>query len=214
MAGLPHLSLISSMLDLGWQLAAIGSELGHHLLVQPDVHARGIIAVAGIAQFLCEVLARTEAGINIERLHQIDNRGSPFQPFLLRGHRLVQNRCDVDGLPGRSRRRAARGCAAAGWSGGGLATEDRAHDFSENTHRSLPMDMKMAWRVLAALSWLPAAPGRDACEFNPPPRDLPMQHSMKRERRCRHLDTVSIWEYADHSVRDTASFGFLSSRLV
>src|SRR2546423_14812963 len=55
-AGLPRLETISSMLDLGRQLAAIGGELRHHLLVQPDVHARGIIAVAGIAELLGEIL--------------------------------------------------------------------------------------------------------------------------------------------------------------
>ncbi len=37
-----------------------------------------------------------------------------------------------------------------------------------------------------------------------------MQHSPTRERM---LDGAGDWEYASGSVRDMASFGFLSSRL-
>src|SRR3569832_1425709 len=40
-AGLCHHMKISSPLDVGWQLAAVRRQLGHHLLVQPDIHARG-----------------------------------------------------------------------------------------------------------------------------------------------------------------------------
>src|SRR5262245_26960878 len=50
-----------SVLDLRRQLAAIGRELGHHLLVQPDVHAGGIVGVAGVAELLGKFLARREA---------------------------------------------------------------------------------------------------------------------------------------------------------
>ncbi len=50
-----------SVLDLRRQLAAVGCELGHHLLVQPDIHARGIVGVAGIAELLGEFFARGEA---------------------------------------------------------------------------------------------------------------------------------------------------------
>src|SRR5689334_397649 len=57
-----------SVLDLGRQLAAIGGELGHHLLVQPDVHARGVVGVTAIAELLGQLLARSEAGIDVERL--------------------------------------------------------------------------------------------------------------------------------------------------
>jgi len=50
----------------------------------------------------------------------------------------------------------------------------------------------MAWRVGGAFSVTGSTRGI-ACEFNPPPSDLPMRHSMKRERRRRRLDTVSFW---------------------
>src|ERR1700716_695806 len=92
-----------SVLDLRRQLAAVGGKLDHDLLVQPDVHGGGIIAVAGVAEFLRKLLARGEAGIDIERLHQIDDRGAPFQLFALGGNRLVEDGRDVDGCRGHSR---------------------------------------------------------------------------------------------------------------
>jgi hypothetical protein len=55
---------------------------------------RGIVGVAGIA----ELLADAEAGIDIERLHQIDDRGSPFQLLLFGGDRLIQDGGNVHGL--------------------------------------------------------------------------------------------------------------------
>src|SRR5258708_2126882 len=67
---LPYILSAGSVLDLGRQLAAIGRELGHHLLVQPDVHAGGVVGVAGVAQLLGEFLARRETGIDVERLHE------------------------------------------------------------------------------------------------------------------------------------------------
>src|SRR5882672_2907522 len=57
------LDVTNSVLDFRRQFAAVGGELGHHLLVQPDVHTGGIIAVAGIAEFLGQLLARGKAGI-------------------------------------------------------------------------------------------------------------------------------------------------------
>src|ERR1700681_26058 len=92
-----------SVLDLRRQLAAVGGKLDHDLLLQPDVHGGGIIAVAGVAELLRELLARGEAGIDIERLHQVDDRGAPFQLFALGGNRLVEDGRDVDGCRGRSR---------------------------------------------------------------------------------------------------------------
>src|ERR1700761_7491175 len=70
-----------SPFDVGWQLAAVGGELGHHLLVQPDVHAGGIVGVAGVAEFFRQFLACGKTGIDIERFHQINDRGAPLQLF-------------------------------------------------------------------------------------------------------------------------------------
>jgi len=62
-----------------------------------DVHGRGIM-VSRCNQFLRELLARSEAGIDLERLHQVDDRGAPFQLFAGGGGGLVDNGRDVDGL--------------------------------------------------------------------------------------------------------------------
>jgi hypothetical protein len=55
--------------------------------------------------------------------------------------------------------------------------------------------------------WLPAAPYRIGEEFNQPEPDC--QCSIHRSVSGNGSD----WEYPDASVRDMASFGFLSSRL-
>jgi hypothetical protein len=56
------------------------------MLVQPDVHGRGVIHVAGIVQLLCEFLARAEAAAEVQQLHQIHDRLSPIEfLFFLRG---------------------------------------------------------------------------------------------------------------------------------
>ena len=100
----------ASVLDFRRQLAAIGGELGHHLLVQPDVHARGIIAVAGVAELLGELLARREARIDVERLHQVDDRGAPLQLFALGFDSRVEDRCDIDGCRRAGAARSAGRC--------------------------------------------------------------------------------------------------------
>src|ERR1700730_3588702 len=51
----------SLVLDVRRDVAAGGGELPHLLLVQPDIHGRRIIGVAGVAEFLGKFLARTEA---------------------------------------------------------------------------------------------------------------------------------------------------------
>jgi hypothetical protein len=122
---------------------AVRGKLPHHLLVQPDIHAGGIIGIAGVAEFPGKLLARSKAGVDIERLHQIDNRGAPLQFFFLGRGRLVQDRSDIDGLSRCGRRAASRrsrsgsrtrASAAACRGCIRLGAEDRAHDFSENTH--------------------------------------------------------------------------------
>src|SRR5262245_4278183 len=68
-------------------------ELDHHLLVQPDVHRRGAVERAGIAEFLRQLLACAEAAVQLEKLHQIDDRCVPVEVLVLlvgepRDHRL------------------------------------------------------------------------------------------------------------------------------
>src|SRR3954451_4442565 len=84
-----------SVLDLRWKFAAVGGKFCHHLLVQPDVHVCRITAVTGVAEFFRQLLSRSEAGIDIECFHQIDDRGAPLQLFALRRGRPVHDRCKV-----------------------------------------------------------------------------------------------------------------------
>src|SRR3954464_15942269 len=56
------------VLDVGRKLAAIGPAMFHHLLVQTDIHAGAVIAVARKAEFLREFAWARQAGVDIELL--------------------------------------------------------------------------------------------------------------------------------------------------
>src|SRR5262245_52481243 len=60
-----------SGLELGRNLAAILGELGHDLLVQPDVHGGGVVHVAAVFELLSELLACRQAAVEIQELHQV-----------------------------------------------------------------------------------------------------------------------------------------------
>ena len=64
MADLLAVFLIALLvLDLRWQLASVGRKLGHYLLVQPDIHARGIVGVAGVTELLRRVELRQRSSL-------------------------------------------------------------------------------------------------------------------------------------------------------
>ena len=44
-------------------LAPALRELGHNLLVQPDIHVGGAVELAPVAKLLCQLFARTEAAV-------------------------------------------------------------------------------------------------------------------------------------------------------
>jgi hypothetical protein len=91
-------------------LAAALGELGHDLPVQPEIHLGGAIEGAGIAEFLCQLLARAEAAVQFQQLYQIDDRLSPVEIFFLIVVQPLENGLDV--LPrDRFCRRCARGRA-------------------------------------------------------------------------------------------------------
>src|SRR5262249_38485634 len=94
----PNGCVAQSVLDVRRELAAIGRELGHHLLVQPDIHGRGIIGVTGVAKLVSELLACAEAGIDVEGLHEVDDRGPPFELLALGLRSLVDDLRDIDTL--------------------------------------------------------------------------------------------------------------------
>src|SRR3954471_1013742 len=76
-------------------LAAALGELGHDLPVQPEVHLGGAIEGAGVAELLRQLLARTEAAVQFQQLHQIDDRLSPVEVFSLIVVQPLENGLDV-----------------------------------------------------------------------------------------------------------------------
>src|SRR4029453_19115516 len=109
----------------------------------------------GVAELLGKLLACRKAGVDVESLHQIDDGVLPVQLLLLGRDRLVEDGIDVDCLRRGCRGSCGRaaGCRATCRRRTGFAAEDCVHDRSENTHASLPINLKMPWR-LVALSWL------------------------------------------------------------
>ena len=57
--------------------AAIFGELDHHLFVQPYIHFCRVLHISLIVEFLSQTLAGRTAAVQIEKLHQVDDRGSP-----------------------------------------------------------------------------------------------------------------------------------------
>src|SRR5271166_980388 len=85
----------SSCLETVRHLAAALGELGHHLLMQPDVHFRGAVECAGIAELMGELLAGAQAAVEVEQLHQIDDRLLPVVFFFLPGGELRNHAVDL-----------------------------------------------------------------------------------------------------------------------
>ena len=73
-----------------------------------------IVCVTAIAEFGSKLFARREAQVEIEKLHQIDNRLLPVELFLVVGRELGEDGGDIDSCRGRCARRGRRlrGC---GW---------------------------------------------------------------------------------------------------
>ena len=85
-------------------LPPFSASLVHDRLVQPDVHRGAVVGVAGIAQLVGEIGARLQAAVEIEQLHQVDDRGLPVQLLRVLGCHLGQDGGHVD-----RRRRSGRG---------------------------------------------------------------------------------------------------------
>src|SRR5262249_9647112 len=101
----------SSVLETVRNLAAAFGELGHDLLVQPDVHFRRAVERALVAKLLRQLLARAETAVEVEQLHQVDDRLFPVQFFTLAVGDLLYHHLDF--RPGHWLPRA--GCR--GWRG-------------------------------------------------------------------------------------------------
>jgi hypothetical protein len=64
---------LSSRENFRWYLTAVLSKLSHDLPVQPPVHGRGLVHIAGIMQFLGKLLASGESAVEVQEFHQVHN---------------------------------------------------------------------------------------------------------------------------------------------
>jgi hypothetical protein len=78
----------------------IRGKLGHDLLVQPDVHVCRVAGVSGVAKLLRKLLARGQAGVNIKRFHQVDDRTRPTGTTLFDGDCYPELTGGCRGKPG------------------------------------------------------------------------------------------------------------------
>ncbi len=138
-----------SVLQVGRHLAAVFFQLVHHLLVQPDVHGRGIALVAGVVQLVGQVLARLQAAVDVQQLHQVDDGGAPVELLAVLRRHAIEHLLDVDAVHGGGcllrRARCAwllrrgggdrGGSRRAGRLGSGAAAmEDLAENIAEDAH--------------------------------------------------------------------------------
>src|ERR1700730_10033942 len=93
-------------------LSATGRELLHYLLVQPNVHARRVLGIAGVAELASQGFSILEAGIEVYELHEIHNGGLPVQFLMLARRHLNEDSLNID-LRTRPRRR--RGLRSGRW---------------------------------------------------------------------------------------------------
>jgi hypothetical protein len=111
----------------------------HHLLVQPDVHGGGIAGIPGVVQFLRQFLAGLQAGIDVQQLKQVDDRGAPVQRLPGLGGFGIENGLDIDlGAVG------SGALLAAGAPGCGVAGAPEAGDGAA----SWCDDGKILWKIL------------------------------------------------------------------
>ena len=145
-----------SVLQIGRHFAAVLHELGDHLFVQPDVHRRRVVLVAGIVQLGGERAARRQAAVEIQHFQKIDDRMFPVEPLVMLGGKRGQHRVDIDGRDrhcrgarcGACRRSLRRGWRRGGrrclrrWrgrSGSAAVAQDRGNDTAENAHSISPV---------------------------------------------------------------------------
>jgi len=102
---LPVFAAGSSSFNVSRQFAAMSGEFGHNLLVQPDIHGRRVIGVAGVIQLFRKLFSRGQAAVEFQGFQQINDGRSPGQLFACGGCSLVNNRRNVDGLCRRGARR-------------------------------------------------------------------------------------------------------------
>ena len=85
---------ISCLKAFGHRAATLG-KLRHDLLVQPQVHFGRAIEGAGVAEFLGQLFAGAKAAVELQQLHQIDDRLLPVEIFALLVVDFLEDRFEV-----------------------------------------------------------------------------------------------------------------------
>jgi len=84
------------VLKLRWHFATVFGELDHDLLMQPNVHRRGILHAPSVVELCSKLFAGGEAAVQFENLHQVDDRLAPIEILRRSFRELVHDRGDVD----------------------------------------------------------------------------------------------------------------------
>src|SRR5262245_22029248 len=123
-------------------------------------------------QLLGELLARRETRVELQELHQVDDRLAPVELLLVLLRELGQHRLDVDRRHRRGRRRrrccsggaARRGCRCR--CPRGSAAENGRHDLAEDAHGCL---LTKAFNPIRLWKQCGATTTTVLCDHAPPP---------------------------------------------
>src|ERR1700712_677896 len=85
-----------SVLEAVRHLAAVFLKLADDLLVEPDVHRGRPVLLANIAQLVRELLAGSEAAVEIKQLHQVDDGMLPIERHRVPGGHATQYSINID----------------------------------------------------------------------------------------------------------------------
>lgn len=84
------------MLKLGWHFATVFGELDHDLLMQPNVHRRGILHASSVVELRGKLFASGEAAVQFEKFHQVNDRLAPIEILRRSFGEVIHDRGDVD----------------------------------------------------------------------------------------------------------------------
>src|SRR5689334_23683092 len=105
--------------------------------MEPHIHARRIVCIAGVVEFLRKLFTCSETAVEIESFHQIDDGRPPGEFFTFCGCCFIDDSSYIDCLCGstrRSNRWRTRCCCVGARRLRGAMTENCTHNISENTH--------------------------------------------------------------------------------